>query len=918
MKDFKLSDTFLDSYKTKDVEWGPLGEVVYLRTYSRKKEDGANETWWETLKRVVEGTYNIQKRHCDSFKLPWKDAKAQKSAQTMYDKMFNFKFLPPGRGLWAMGSKFVEEKGGAALNNCAFISTSDIELRGSFAFTWAMDALMLGVGVGFDAKGDGKIVIKNPARLTEKEAIKIIADGNYSTDIFSIPDSREGWVESLGILIDSFFLGKKLPTFKYNLIRPYGTPIKGFGGVASGPEPLKIMHESIEKLLKGRIGQKITSTDIVDIFNMIGVCVVAGNVRRSAEIAIGNWDDKDYTTMKDYNLHQEEMTSHRWASNNSIFAEVGKTDYNTISKSIALNGEPGIVWLENIRKYGRLNDAPDWKDILAAGTNPCVEGNTVIETTKGRIRIKDMVERYNKGENFDVYSMNKNGELEIKPAFNIVRTKTADEITTVTLGNGNVIRCTPEHKFFILNQNGEIEQVEAQHIDVKKHTPIILQRIKKSEKYLRVKLNTQTKYIPEHRFVAGAYEDIEGKDVHHKNEITYDNSIDNLEVLEHGQHSVLSNIGHDDWANRNIDGTFAEKDEKAKRQSIEVPAEYLTNNGFGGGDICFVSIENSAYGRDVYDMTVMDNHNFIANGVVIHNCAEQTLESGELCCLVETFPSRHDTFEEYKETLKYAYLYGKTVTLLPTHWPETNAILLKNRRIGLSQTGIIDSFVKNGRRETLDWSDKGYNYLKDLDNIYSNWLCIPKSIKITSIKPSGSVSLLPGVSAGIHYPHDEYYIRRIRIAANSQLAGPLIDAGIPWEFSVYGTTDEEKQKTLIFSFPVFEKFFDRKKNDVSIWEQVKNCVDYQRFWADNNVSITVTFSKEEEKDIPKVLEAYEDSLKSISFLPIKDHNYAQAPYESITKEKYEEMIKSIKKPDFSGLSIVTEVEKFCTNDGCAV
>ncbi len=903
MKDFKLSESFLDNYKTKEVDWGPLGEVVYLRTYSRKKDDGSNEVWWETLKRVIEGIYNIQKKHCDMFKLPWKDGKAQKSAQIMYDKMFNFKFLPPGRGLWAMGTKFIEEKGGSAVNNCGFISTIDIDTRGSFAFTWNMDALMLGVGVGFDTKGAGKLTIKQP-----KE------DG-----VFIIPDSREGWVESLGLLLDAYFDGKGKPKFDYSLIRKYGEPIKGFGGVASGPEPLKIMHEKIDQLLSKRIGEKISSTDIVDIMNMIGVCVVAGNVRRSAEIAIGNWDDKEYTTMKDYNLHPEEMTSHRWASNNSIFAEVGKTDYNKIAKSIALNGEPGVVWLDNLRKFSRTKDEPDYKDKLAVGVNPCLTGETIVETTKGPISIREMAWRYEKGESFDVYSMNEFGELEIKPAYNIVKTKVAKELVTVILGNNKFVRCTPDHKFFVLDNNGSIIQVEAKDLDIKKHQPIILQRIKKSEKYLRVKLNTQTKYIPEHRFIAGAYEDINDKVVHHKNGVTYDNRIDNLEVLDSSYHSSLSNLGHYDWSDRNCDGTFAEKEDKLKTESIDIPESYLTNNGFDGGRCKFKEIRfYNDIEEDVYDLTVIDNHNFIANGIVVHNCSEQTLESGELCCLVETFPSRHESYEEYRETLKYAYLYGKTVTLLPTHWPETNAILLKNRRIGLSQTGIVDAFVRHGRRNILNWSDKGYEYLKSLDEIYSNWLCIPKSIKMTSIKPSGSVSLLPGVSAGIHYPHDEYYIRRVRIASNSVLVEPLVDAGYEYEFSAYGATEEEKLKTLVFSFPVKEKYFDRKKSDVSIWEQVKNCVDYQRFWADNNVSITVTFNKEEEKEIPKVLEAYEDVLKAISFLPLKNHGYVQAPYETISKEKYEEMNSKIKKPDFSHMTIATEIEKFCTNDSCSV
>ena len=241
-----------------------------MRTYSRKIEaENRNEYWWETVKRVVEGTYSIQKEHCTNLKLMWNNAKAQRSAQIMYDKIFNFKFLPPGRGLWMMGTDFVKQKGSAALNNCAYVSTEDIDVRGSFAFTWTMDALMLGVGVGFDAKGAGKMTIKQPK-----------PDG-----IFVIPDSREGWVESLGVLLDAFFHGRPLPEFDYSAIRPYGAPIRGFGGTASGPDPLKKMHENIKALLTSRIGEKLTSTDIVDIINMISVCVVAGTAIVTALIS---------------------------------------------------------------------------------------------------------------------------------------------------------------------------------------------------------------------------------------------------------------------------------------------------------------------------------------------------------------------------------------------------------------------------------------------------------------------------------------------------------------------------------------------------------------------------------------------------------------------------------------------------------
>ena len=655
MSKFYLSEAFLEDYKNKKPEWGPLGEFVYLRTYSRFLElENRNEEWWETVKRVVEGTFNAQKDHCAKLRLPWLNPKAQRSAKIMFEKIFNFKFTPSGRGLWLMGTEFVEKRGAAALCSCAFISTEDIETRGSFAFTWTMDALMLGLGVGFDTKGAGKITIKVPK------------EGNGLT--FIVPDSREGWVEGLELVIDAYLYGKKVPSFDFNQVRPYGTPIKGFGGVASGPAPLKELYIDIEKLLNKRIGEQLRSTDIVDIMNLIARTVIAGNVRRSAEIAFGDPEDKNYVTMKDPNKYSKELNSHRWASNNSVFAEVGKTDYTKIAESIIKNGEPGIIWLENAKKYGRINDGITWADKNVGATNPC-------------------------GEIF--------------------------------------------------------------------------------------------------------------------------------------------------------------------------------------------------------------------------------LESSGLCNLVETFPSRHKSYEEYQETLKYAYLYGKTITLMSTHWLETNQVIMKNRRIGISQSGIIDAFVKHGRREMINWCEVGYKYLRELDEIYSNWLCIPKSIKITTTKPSGSVSLLPGVSPGIHYPHSKYYIRRVRIASDSSLIKPLREAGYHIEQEKNGT-EETKKRTLVISFPIEEENFVKNKNDISMWEQVKNAVDYQRYWADNSVSITVTFKKSEADDIPRVLEAYEDQLKAISFLPIVDHKYEQIPYETINSQTYKNMTNGLKKVNFSSIITTPEGEIFCSNDVCAI
>jgi len=280
-------------------------------------------------------------------------------------------------------------------------------------------------------------------------------------------------------------------------------------------------------------------------------------------------------------------------------------------------------------------------------------------------------------------------------------------------------------------------------------------------------------------------------------------------------------------------------------------------------------------------------------------------------CLVETFPSRHNTYEEFQETLKFAYLYSKSVTLVNTHWQETNAVMLKNRRMGVSQTGIIEAFVKNGRRTVLEWCRKGYDYLQSLDEQYSGWLCIPRSIKITTVKPSGTVSLLPGVPPGIHYPHSEYYIRRIRISKNSDLITPIKNAGY------FVEDDSYSPNTIVVEFPVHEQFFERSKNDVSIWEQAENAADYQKYWSDNQVSITITFQPHEANQVKHVLECFEDKLKSVSFLPIKEHGYKQAPYEEITREKYEEMMSKIKPVFLDETKDRAIGEKFCDSDRCS-
>lgn len=675
--EFRLRDGFLDAYKAAPVAWGPIGWITYKRTYSRHQDPvrpggahrtvsvGQSEDWWQTVARVVEGTYRIQQRHCAHNNLHWLSGKAQDSAQRMYDAMFNFRFLPPGRGLWMMGTEFIETHGSAALNNCSFISTQDISLTGlSEPFTVLMDLSMLGVGVGFDTDGAGQFFVQKPAR---------------GSDTHVVSDDREGWIAACRRVLDAHAGKGSLPrTWDYSLVRPEGEPIRGFGGTAAGPAPLvRLLEHHLPKVLGANWNAPITSTTIVDVANVIGKCVVSGNVRRSAEIAFGHVDDLDFLDLKNPDVAPEGVLtgedSYRWSSNNSLYATVGM-DYSGPASRTAINGEPGYFWIDNARRYGRMVDPPSDVDWRVKGGNPCLE---------------------------------------------------------------------------------------------------------------------------------------------------------------------------------------------------------------------------------------------------------QSLESYEMCCLVETFPAHHDCYAGYERTLKMAYLYAKTVTLVPTHLQKVNAVMMRNRRIGTSQSGVVENFQRIGRRAHLQWCDQGYRYLRNLDDYYSEWLAVPKSVKITSIKPSGTVSKLCGATSGMHRAPARFYIQRIRFSNADALLPLLVQAGYHAEPDVNGSAAH------VVDFPVEQKNFEVAETDVPAAVQLGDAVALQRYWADNQVSCTVKFAAVQEgPHIKDLLEQYEDQLKGVSFLPYFENSvddegvpvvpYAQAPWQPISERRYREMVRGLGPiaPVRGDTHAVTE--RGCDSDTCII
>jgi adenosylcobalamin-dependent ribonucleoside-triphosphate reductase len=667
---FRLSEEFVNKYQTIPAPFGfsdagsnSLGEVTFIRTYSRVKEDGTKERWHEVCRRVIEGMYSVQKNHAKDNRLPWNDNKAQKSAQEAFQRMFELKWTPPGRGLWAFGTPMtMEKRNSASLQNCAMVSTRDIDRNDPGAlFAWVMDALMLGIGVGFDTLGQDKQMS--------------IYDPTEPVSIYEIPDTREGWVESVRLLINSFLrANQSIQEFTYDLIRPLGAPIKGFGGVASGPAPLIDLHTRIRNVIGSRAGEAFDSRAIVDIVNLIGTCVVSGNVRRSATLALGTPEDDGFINLKnpevfpERNSYDPEKPGWAWMSNNSIAAEIG-TKYEDYVDLIADNGEPGFIWLDVARSYGRLADAPDYKDARIMGFNPC---------------------------------------------------------------------------------------------------------------------------------------------------------------------------------------------------------------------------------------------------------AEQPLESYELCTLVEVHLNRHESKEDFLKTLKFAYLYGKTVTLMPTHWQVTNGIMQRNRRIGTSLTGIASFADTYGLPTTREWMDEGYNTIRKYDHSYSEWLCVRESVRVTTVKPSGSVSLLSGATPGVHWcPGGEFYLRAIRFGNTDPMLHLFKAAGYKIE------ADLVSANTSVVYFPVASGH-KRAEKQVSLFEKIGLAATAQKYWSDNGVSVTLSFDKEEEKKfVAPALNMYEGQLKAVSFLPMGNKTYPQQPYTEISREEYNSYVGKIGKIDWSAIydgveNLEAEGEAYCSTDACEI
>jgi len=335
--------------KAEETPWGEVGYATYKRTYSRPMKDGTEE-WEDTVDRVVEACN--KQLGCDF------NDHDQEEVKNM---MMSLKGTVAGRFLWQLGTKTVDRLGLPSLQNCAFTVVDD-PIR---PFTWAFEMLMLGSGVGYNIQREH--VYQLP-KVKRKVKIENVNDNGAD---FIVPDSREGWTELLKRVLEASFVTGEGFTYAAHLIRPAGSKIKGFGGTAAGSKDLIWGMQEINSILNKNSNKRLQPVDCLDIMNIIGKIVVSGNVRRSAQIALGDSDDLEYLRAKRWDLGG--IPNWRAMSNNSVVCSDISQLPEEFWEGYKGNGEPyGLINLESSRRMGRTHEV-QYPDPEVMGYNPCAE-----------------------------------------------------------------------------------------------------------------------------------------------------------------------------------------------------------------------------------------------------------------------------------------------------------------------------------------------------------------------------------------------------------------------------------------------------------------------------------------------------------------------------------------------------------------
>lgn len=381
-----------------------ISDYIFYSKYSRVKPDGKKETWNEAVSRVMEMHYQFF------------DGKIKEENKDAFNKVFQEAWVAYNNQE-ILGSQRSLQYGGPQLlkNNFRSFNCSGSYCNRIEFFKELMELLLSGCGAGFSVQ---KV-------HTEQLPIVKGLESNLSKTHYTIEDSIEGWANSTGDLIESYYKGYPDIEFDYSQIRPEGAFVSG-GFKAPGPEPLKICHNKLRKILSKAKGRKLRPFELHLISCIIADAVISGGIRRSAMISIFDIDDEEMLQCKtgDWFLTYPELC--RCNNSAAIYEDTPKEKYDKIFEYIQQYGEPGIVF-------------PADSEVV---TNPCCfSGDTLIAVVGNRkpVTIKELSDS---GKIFLVYCKTKDSvKIANAKAFPTGR----KELIEIVLSNESSFRCTRDH-----------------------------------------------------------------------------------------------------------------------------------------------------------------------------------------------------------------------------------------------------------------------------------------------------------------------------------------------------------------------------------------------------------------------------------------------------------------------------------------
>lgn len=922
-----------------------LSDIIVWSKYAKYIDSKQRrETWVELVNRN-------RKMHIDKF------PQFENTISAAYDYVYDKKVLPSMRSL-QFGGKAIEVNP-VRLFNCAYLPINHYK-----AFSETMFLLLSGTGVGYSVQEHD--ISQLPAIYRSDRSKKYL-----------ISDNIEGWADAIKLLMKSYLgLGNWKPRFDYRAIRAKGERLITSGGVAPGPEPLKICLTHIEAILdRKKDGEKLTSIDCHDILCHIADAVLSGGIRRSAMISLFDLNDQEMLTCKFGDWW--ELNPQRGRANNSAVinrGSVNKEEFLSLWKKVELSnsGEPGVYFTNDV----------------TLGTNPCCfTGEMKLLTSQGYKKFEDLAKEEG------VQLINKNGET----VDGLVWSTGKKHVCVVTLNNGKQIECTHDHRFML----SDGQECEAKDLKGKRIMPYyvpnkeINEFVKlgfiqgdghtgrlKSESHQGLEIyfgekdqdvaeifgfnDTGKKYVngfntslkvmgfssnvlPEREIPIGYYHlsDNEKKSflkgmysangsVIATSRIAYKTTclklanelMTTLQWFGLSPYITTNKAKVVEFANGNYECKESYdinigqiKDIIWFAENIGFVHEYKMNslNCLISRRAPFVTSVISSGIKEVFDFNLDDDtHWGVVEGVIAHNC-EISLNPFQFCNLVEINASDIKDQRDLEMRSWAAAIIGTLqASYTDFHYlrPEWKKTTEAEALLGIGMTGIASGTV-----ESLDLEEAA-KMAVDTNVEFSGMLGINSAARVTCVKPSGTTSLVIGTSSGIHAWHDKYYVRRVRLGKNEAIYTYLSirHPELLEDCALY------PEKQSIVSIPQMAP-----QGAVTRWSEdaigfLGRIKDFHKRWINpghvygantHNVSATVTVKGDEWESVGEWMWQNKDSFNGLSFLPESLGSYKQAPFESIGEEDYLKLVGSLRSIDVTQIIEASDNTSLSENLACS-